>query len=219
MADADRGALRAVVEEGLMPALRVESRKPTEPVVVVNLPEPWRVVGAGNYAAVFAHPDHPEWVVKVYAPGRPGIGEEKEVYRRLGKHPAYSELLFAGDDYLVLRRLEGVSLWDAFQRGLRIPESVIHDVDDALEYARGRGLLPHDVHARNVMMRGKRGLVVDISDFLHPDPCNRWRDLKRAYYWVYRPVVMRLGLRVPAGLLDAVRRAHRACRNALGGHG
>lgn len=215
MPDELADALREVVEGELIPALRIESRVPTEPVVVVDLPEPWREVGTGNYAAVFAHPRFPEWVVKVYAPGRPGVEEETEVYRRLGKHPAYSECLFAGDSYLVLRRLEGVSLWDAFGRGLSIPERVIRDVDDALEYARGRGLLPHDVHARNVMMRDGRGLVVDISDFLHPDPCTRWRDLKRAYYWLYRPVVMRLGLRVPERLLNGVRHLHRACKRVL----
>ena len=215
MPDELADALREVVEGELMPALRIESRKSTERVVVVDLPAPWSVVGTGNYAAVLAHPRFPGRVVKVYAPGRAGISEELEVYRRLGSHPAYSECLLAGDGYLVLRRLEGVSLWDAFRRGLPIPERVIRDVDEALEYARGRGLLPHDVHARNVMMRDGRGLVVDISDFLHPDPCTRWRDLKRAYHWVYRPVVMRLGLRVPERFLNWVRVAHRACRRAL----
>lgn len=207
--------LRRRVEEELLPALRVESRVPTEPVVVVHLPEPWCVVGAGNYAAVLAHPEHPEWVVKVYAPGRPGADEEKEVYRILGEHPAYSRCLFAGDDYLVLGRLEGVTLFEALRRGLPIPERVIRDVDEALEYARGRGLRPHDVHGRNVMMKDGRGFVVDISDFLHDDPCSRWRDLKRAYYWLYRPIVMRLGIPVPRRVLDLVRAAHRACRRIV----
>jgi predicted nucleic acid-binding protein len=208
-------ALRKLVEEELLPALRVESRVPTERVVVVHLPEPWCRVGTGNYAAVLAHPEHPEWVVKVYAPGRTGADEEKEVYRILGEHPAYSRCLLAGDGYLVLRRLHGVTLFEALRRGLPIPERVIEDVDDALEYASRRGLRPHDVHARNLMMKDGRGLVVDVSDFLQEDPCSHWPDLKRAYYWIHRPVFMRLGIPVPRRVLNLARAAHRAWRGVV----
>lgn len=212
MSDSLKRRLRALVEHSLLPTLRIESRSPTEPIEVVHLPEPWIRLGTGNYAAVFSHPDVPEWVVKVYAPGREGIGEEKEVYRRLGEHPAYSRLLFAGDRYLVLRRLSGITLYDAVSRGIPIPERVIRDVDDALEHARRRGLHPHDVHGRNVMMRDGHGLVVDVSDFLKEDPCSRWGDLKRGYFWFYRPVIMRLGVKVPHPVLNLVRRTYRVCR-------
>lgn len=205
-------SVQSSVEEELLRVLRLHSPNPTERVVVEHLPEPWSVVGTGNYAAVFAHPEFPEWVVKVYAAGRPGFEDEAEVYRRLGEHPSYSRCLAAGKDYLVLLRLQGVTLYDAARRGLAIPEQVIQDVDDALEYARARGLRPHDVHGRNVMMHDGRGLVVDVSDFLHCDPCTRWRDLKRGYYWLYRPLVMRLGLRVPEELLRLVRKGHRLAR-------
>jgi hypothetical protein len=207
--------LRRAVEEGLLPTLQVESRKHTERVEVVFAPEPWSVLGRGNYAAVLAHPDFGGWVVKVYAPGRPGIEEEREVYRRVGDHPAYSRCLFAGERYLVLRRLDGVTLYDAVLRGIPIPEQVIRDVDDALEYARRRGLFPHDVHGRNVMMKDGRGLMVDISDFLRRDPCSRWNDLKRGYYWIYRPLVLRLGLPVSGRMLDWVRRTHRFTRRIV----
>ena len=208
-------ALRRMVEEELLAALRVESRVQTERVVVVHVPEPWCVVGRGNFAAVLAHPEHPGVVVKVYAPGRPGAEEEKEVYRVLGEHPAFSRCVHAGDGYLVLVRLHGVTLFEALQRGLPIPERVIRDVDDALEYASGRGLRPHDVHARNLMMKDGRGLVVDVSDFLQDDPCSHWRDLKHAYYWLYRPIFMRLGIAVPRRVLELARAAHRACRRVV----
>ena len=215
MPDEFEAALRRAVEEELLPALRVESRKKTERVEVSHVPRPWTLLGRGNYAAVVAHPGFAGWVVKVYAPGRPGIEAEREVYERLGDHPAYSRCLFSGEGYLVLRRLEGVTLYDAVLRGIPIPKQVIRDVDDALEYARGRGLLPHDVHGRNVMMHGGRGLVVDVSDFLRRDACSRWRDLKRGYYWVYRPLVLGLRMPVSGRLLNWVRRAHRACRRAI----
>ena len=202
------------VARELLPALVVESVDQRDPVVARHVPAPWRLLGRGNYAVVLAHPDHPDAVVKVYAPGRPGFEAEVEVYRRLGTHPAYSQCLHAGDGWLVLRRLQGVTLYDAVHRGLPIPEGVIRDIDDALEYARGRGLHPHDVHGRNVMMHDGRGLVVDVSDFLEAEDCTKWRDLKRAYYRLYRPLLRPLRLRVPYFVLDLVRAGYRLFRRA-----
>jgi len=200
------------IEQDLLPALRVESIDPNDPVVAHHVPAPWQLLGGGNYAVVLTHPSHPELVVKVYAPGRPGFEAEVEVYRRLGHHPAYSQCLHAADGYLVLRRLHGVTLYDSVHRGLPIPETVVRDIDDALAYARGRGLHPHDVHGRNVMMQDGRGLVVDVSDFLEREDCSKWRDLKAAYYRIYRPLFMPLRLRVPYAVLDAVRAGYRLFR-------
>jgi len=200
------------IERDLLPALRVESIDPNDPVVAHHVPAPWQLLGGGNYAVVLAHPHYPELVVKVYAPGRPGFDAEVEVYRRLGHHPAYSQCLHAADGYLVLRRLHGVTLYDSVHRGLPIPEAVIRDIDDALAYARGRGLHPHDVHGRNVMMQDGRGLVVDVSDFLEREDCSKWRDLKAAYYRIYRPLFMPLRLRVPYAVLDVVRAGYRLFR-------
>lgn len=202
----------SLVPQELLPALQIESVSAHDPVVVHQVPSPWLVLGRGNYAAVLYHPDYPELVVKVYAPGRPGFEAEREVYRRLGEHPAYSECLYAENGVLVLRRLHGVTLYDAVHQGLPIPEQVIEDISRALGYARSRGLHPHDVHGRNVMMHDGRGLVVDVSDFLKEEDCTKWKDLKKAYYRVYRPVFMPLRMRVPYFVLDAVRLAYRLFR-------
>lgn len=198
-----------LVRDSLLPQLNLESPDPFNPVVVHHTPAPWCLLGAGNYAAVFAHPDFSEQVVKVYAPGRPGLEEEIEVYRRLGHHPAFSECLSSGENFLVLKRLHGTILYDCLAQGILIPEGVIQDIDNALDYARAQGLFPHDVHGRNVMMSGQRGAVVDVSDFLHQDPCAAWDDVKRGYYWVYRPLLRSLRLRVPYPLLDGVRQIYR----------
>ena len=197
------------VQEDLLPELYLESKDPHNPVIVHQLPPPWRCLGAGNYAAVFSHPAYPEQVVKVYAPGRPGIEDEIEVYHRLGTHPAFSKCYGSGANFLILKRLYGVTLYDCMHRGLAIPPRVIQDIDEALDYARNRGLFPHDVHGRNVMMSDGRGLVVDISDFLHQAPCHAWQDLKWAYQWIYRPIFWHLRLRVPYFLLDGVRAGYR----------
>ena len=205
-------SLRERIEHELLPRLRVESIDPHHPVVAHHVPAPWQLLGSGNYAVVLGHPSYSALVVKVYAPGRPGLEAEVEVYRRLGNHPAYSQCLRAGDGYLVLRRLRGVTLYDCVHRGLPIPEQVIQDIDEALEYARSRGLHPHDVHGRNVMVQDGRGLVVDVSDFLEQEDCSKWRDLKAAYYRFYRPLFMPLRLRVPYFVLDLVRAGYRLFR-------
>ncbi|MBV5261166.1 serine/threonine protein kinase [Synechococcus moorigangaii CMS01] len=201
------------LEQELRPQLEIFSEHPHHPVVVHHCPSPWYCLGTGNYAAVFVHPDFPTWVVKVYAPDREGFADEVEVYRRIGSHPAFSECYYAKDGLLVLRRLEGTTLYDCAHRGIPIPKSVIEDIDQALIYIQARGLNPHDVHGKNVMVGANgRGLVVDISDFLKPEPCRAWRDLKRAYYWIYRPLIAGLRLKIPYTLLDQVRRVYRCLR-------
>lgn len=197
------------VRQELLPTLHLRSHNPYNPVVVYRLPPPWNLLGTGNYAAVFAHPDYPDTVVKVYAPGRPGIEAEADVYYRLKEHAAFSECYFCDRNFLILKRLHGTTLYDCLHQGLAIPYQVIDDIDEALDYARSRGLNPHDVHGRNVMMHEGRGLVVDVSDFLKPGLSYTWTDLKRAYRWLYRPIFRPLRLRVPYLLLDGVRGFYR----------
>ncbi|MFH5186814.1 serine/threonine protein kinase [Paenibacillus sp. TAB 01] len=204
---AEIAALAGRVERELLPGLELASVAPHDPVVVTRLPKPWKLIGAGNYAAVLAHPDAPRLVVKVYAPGRPGIEDEVEVYRRLGRHEAYSECYHAGANYLILRRLSGVTLYQCLLRGIPIPRRVIEDIDAALDYARQRGLNPHDVHGKNVMLQDGRGMVVDVSDFLKQEPCLMWDDLKKAYNRFYFPFLRRLP--IPEPLLTAVRKGYR----------
>nr|WP_192702974.1 serine/threonine protein kinase [Paenibacillus sp. OAS669] len=196
-----------IVEQELLPALRIESEHSHDPVKVHHVPKPWKLLGAGNYAAVVYHPDYSDMAVKVYAPGRPGLEAEAEVYRRLGSHPAYSECYYAGDSYLILRRLSGITLYNCILRGIPIPRRVIDDIDAALDYARRKGLNPHDVHGKNVMLKDGRGIVVDVSDFLKEEPCSMWDDLKAAYDRFYFPVLHHMP--VPEFLLTAVRKGYR----------
>lgn len=207
--------LRQKVESELLSALWLRSVHPHDPVRVESLPLPWSVLGCGNYAAVFLHPEYPHLVVKVYAPGREGITLEAEVYQRLGRHAAFPECLYVGENYLVLRRLLGTTLYDCVRHGIRIPPRAIADIDAALAYAVARGLHPHDVHGRNLMLHRGRGFIVDLSDFLNPQPCRAWQDLRFAYRWVYRPLIFPLALRVPALLLDVTRRCYRLYRRLL----
>lgn len=207
--------LVAQIHQELLPHLQVESVDPDHPVVVHALPEPWQVLGTGNYAAALYHPSYLHLVVKVYAPGRPGWRDEVEVYRRLGSHPLFSECFYAEEPFLLLKRLQGTTLYDCLNRGFYIPKQVISDIDEALDAARQKGLHPHDVHGRNVMMHEGRGVVVDVSDFLKSDDCSAWDDLKRGYYWLYRPLFSWLRVRVPYPYLDGLRTCYRIYRRRI----
>lgn len=201
-----------LIHRDLLPNLQVESIHPHNPVVVHQLPKQWQLIGTGNYAAVVSHPAYSHRVVKIYAPGRPGLQEEVEVYRHLGQHPAFSEGLYAESEFLILKRLYGITLYDCVHRGIKIPPEVIEDIDLALNYASSVGLYPHDVHGKNLMMSEGRGVVVDVSDFLKQDPCTAWNDLKRAYYALYRPILCRFPFGFPYQLLDLTRFTYRFYR-------
>lgn len=201
------------IENELLPNLKFESVCPYDPVIVYSVPKPWEVIGTGNYAAVLTHPKYQEVVVKIYAPGRLGLNEEAEVYRKIGVHPAYSQCLRTGENYLVLKFLKGITLFDCLRKGIRIPQDVIEDIDQALEYAKEQGLYPHDIHPKNVMMINKRGAVVDISDFHKRGECSKWKDFKKAYYKIYRPIFHKFPIPFPSVLLEAVRKGYRLYKN------
>ncbi|MEM7590673.1 MAG: serine/threonine protein kinase [Cyanobacteria bacterium P01_A01_bin.83] len=212
----DLNQLIASIYQELLPDLKISSIHPHNPVVVHQVSKPWQLLGTGNYAAVFYHSAYSDLVIKIYAPGRAGWSEEVEVYRRLGMHPAFSKCFYAQDNFLVLQRLYGTTLYDAMHQGIAIPPQVIKDIDLALEYARSRNLYPHDVHGRNVMISSEgKGLVVDISDFLKPEPCGLWSDLKQAYSWLYVPLFSWHRLPLPYFMLDLVRGGYRTWRHGL----
>mgnify|MGYP006903611797 FL=1 len=85
--------LVSIIDENLIANISIQSIDPGDPVVVKDVPDSWSLLGCGNYAAVFTHKDFENYVVKIYAKGRPGLKEEIEVYKAIGNHPAYSDLV------------------------------------------------------------------------------------------------------------------------------
>lgn len=205
----DVNTLIDCVNNSLLPYIDIKSVHPFNPIVVNNVPDPWILLGVGNYAAGLTHPKFPEYVIKIYAPGRPGIVEEVEVYNKIKKHPSFSECFYHAENYLILRRLKGKTLYACINEGIQIPEQVIKDIDAALEYARSLGLNPHDVHAKNVMIVEGKGVVVDISDFTKSENCSLWEDFKKAYYKIYLPLLYRYHPAIPEFYLNIIRRTYR----------
>lgn len=198
-----------IIENKLLPTIKIKSINPYDPVIIDYLPAPWKTIGTGNYAAVVSHPDYPDLVVKIYAPGRPGFIEEVAVYQQIGDHPAYSKCYHYGENYLILKRLYGKTLFECFHKGTPIPRHVIKDVDQALAYAKGKGLTPHDIHGKNVVMHKGHGYVVDISDFYKKEPCSKWNDLKKAYFKLYYPFFYRHPIKIPYFVLNLIRKSYR----------
>lgn len=108
--------LVSLVETSLLTQVKIQSESDYDPVEVTNKTKEWVLIGKGNYAGVFTHENYPEFVVKVYGRDVYGVKKEAQVYRKLGVHPAYSQLFHEGKTYLILKRLTGVTLYDAVQR-------------------------------------------------------------------------------------------------------
>ena len=201
-----------LVEKELLPQIHLTAINPYNPILVNNRSNSWKTIGTGNYAGVFAHDSQPEWVVKVYGRNPEELKKEIEVYRKLGNHESYSLLYAYGETYLVLKKLEGLTLFDAVVKGVPIPEAVIEDIDAGLAYARTVGLNPYDVHGKNVVMHQGRGYIVDVSDFYKQGNCRKWRDLKKAYYKIYRPYISKHHPPIPFFVMDGIRKGYRIYR-------
>ncbi|MDM5316861.1 serine/threonine protein kinase [Fictibacillus sp. b24] len=192
--------------------IMIESQSPFDPVCPVNTPHPWQMLGCGNYAAVFLHPEYPDYVVKIYGRDEHGLLDEKKVYERLGDHPGFSVCYYTESRFLILKRIQGITLYDCVHKGIKIPEHVIFDIDQALSYATEKGLQPSDVHGKNVMISGNRGIIVDVSDFYKKEDCRKWKDLRKAYFKFYKKTLYHFPVKIPYFVLNVVRVGYRYYR-------
>ena len=111
-----------------------------------------------------------------------------------------------------------INLFDAVVKGIRIPESVIKDVDEGIAYARSVGLNPFDVHGKNVVMSEGRGYIVDVSDFYKQGKCRKWDDLKKAYHKIYLPFLYKYHPPIPFFIVNSVRKGYRLYRKIKKGN-
>ncbi|MGZ4123300.1 MAG: serine/threonine protein kinase [Tumebacillaceae bacterium] len=194
----------------LVDEIRVVSRNPRDPVHVLSHPETWRCVGVGNSAAVFQPRDHQELAIKVYADSHAHVcQEEANIYEQLGESPYFPRYYGRGDNFLIIEYRAGRNIYDCLLNGVFIPEQVIADVEEAIAYARGRGLNPSDIHVKNVLVHEGRGFLVDVSDYGQEDPCKRWESLKKAYFDYYLDLY-KPGLTITMWVLETIRKWYKA---------
>ena len=130
-----------LIKNELLKEISIRSEDESEPVVVKDIPRLWKCLGKVIMPRIHAQRVQRLGSESIRHEGE-GIEKESEVYRRIGNHPSYSKLIYKGENFIVLKRLKEITLYDAVHKGSKIPKQVILDINKALEYAREQGLTP-----------------------------------------------------------------------------
>ncbi|WP_308640061.1 protein kinase family protein [Paenibacillus silvisoli] len=189
------------VEEALKD-IEVVGHDNNKPVSVIGLSEELRCIGIGTDAAVFYHPNTPNYAYKVYSPQSIEKKEvEAGIYKRLEGSPYFPHCYGTGPNYLVLSFEQGITLYDCLLHGIPVSEQVMQDVEDAREFVRGLGLNPRDIHLKNVLLQEGRGKVLDVSEYIKEGNDSRWEHLVWTYNHFY-PLIS--GVQVPLWILETI---------------
>lgn len=180
--------LKIIIEKDLKDLILVKSL--VSPVKVLKNPTNWIILGTGNYAAVFYHENYPEFAIKVYREKntqyknkKEGIKEEIAVYKKLNslnKH-YFAKLHNYGKNYIIIDRIEGITLYEYLKKGIYISPDIIKEVDIAISQLKNINLSSHDIHFKNILVTKKEVIIIDVSDFLNFDYCPLWNDSKKFY--------------------------------------
>ncbi|MCQ6275635.1 protein kinase family protein [Bacillus sp. V3B] len=157
-----------------------------EKTILTSKHESLEFVGAGRSAFVFKIKSTKK-VMKVFFPPFIAVAkEEAQIYQKLQGIEYFPTLYEAGENYLVIDYLCGLTFFECLSKGLVISPRYIEEVDQALLLARHRGLNPSDIHLRNIFLTGDGVIkVVDVARYGQKKECMQWRDLKRAFYRLY----------------------------------
>ncbi|MCP3028216.1 serine/threonine protein kinase [Halobacillus sp. A5] len=155
---------------------------------VKGVPAEFTLIGQGRSAAVFKLDGVRPAAVKVfYTEFRELAFKEASIYAKLANHVYYPELIEAGEGYLVLEYLQGITFYDCLVSGVSITPVMVAMVDEALDYARKCGLNPSDTHLKNIILTPDHKIkVIDVVRFTQSEECPHWSDLKKAYYSYYQ---------------------------------
>ncbi|UOR11774.1 serine/threonine protein kinase [Halobacillus amylolyticus] len=154
---------------------------------VIEIPSELQLIGQGRSAAVFRVVGSMKAVKVFYSEQRDLAEKEGKIYEQLSNYVYYPQLIEVGEGYLVIEYLEGMTLYDCLVSGIPITPSMVDMVDEALNYARAKGLNPSDIHLRNIILTNDHKIkLIDVVRFTQEKECPHWPDLKRAYYAYYQ---------------------------------
>lgn len=172
------------------------------------------LIGCGCSSAVFRSVSFPGVAVKVYSPThKDEVLEETIAYKKVKGLKNFPRLYLYGSNFLAIEFIEGKSLYECLIEGIEIPDKVIRQVDEAIELARDRGLMPSDIHFKNVILTNDGIKLVDLSDYLAAEHVSRWDRLKFFYKTVYKPLLK--GMRIPKKVVDFWRKCFKLGENLL----
>ncbi|CAM3521974.1 serine/threonine protein kinase [Paenibacillus lupini] len=182
--------------------IEVIGHENNKPVSIIGFAEDLRCIGIGTDAAVFYYPDTPNYAYKVYsAQSLEKKDVEADIYKRLEGSSYFAQCYGAGSNYLVLSFEQGITLYDCLLQGVRVPEQVMQDVENAREFVRSQGLNPRDIHLKNVLLHEGRGKVLDVSEYIKEGNDNRWEHLVWTYKHFY-PLINEV--QVPLWILETI---------------
>ncbi len=165
----------------------------------------FELIGCGCSSGVFRHKRFRNVAVKVYSPEhRKEARLETLAYKRVSDLDCFPKLYMYGKDFLAIEFIEGRSLYDCIIEGIEIPDGAVEKVDKAILQAKARGLVPSDVHFKNIVLNGDKVTMIDLSDYLTAKHVTRWERLKFFYKTVYRPFLK--GVRIPKPVVDLFRK-------------
>ncbi len=172
------------------------------------------LVGCGCSSAVFRSKDFPGIAVKVYSKAyREEVMEETMAYKKVRGLHYFPKLYLYGNNFLAIEFIEGKSLYECLIEGIEISDEVMNQVDEAIILARERGLIPSDIHFKNVILTNNGIRLVDLSDYLAAEHVSRWDRLKFFYKAVYKPFLK--GTRIPKKVVDFARKLFKLIENTL----
>ncbi len=154
---------------------------------VISKPDCLVQIGKGRSAVVYKLPDENK-VLKVFFPDYLHLAEcEATIYKELKNNHYFPVFYEVGEGYLILEYLDGMTFYDCLIKGVFLTKDHLLQVDDALAYARAKGLNPSDTHLQNVMLlRNGEVRVIDVVRFKQFKLCTHWDDLKYAYDMYYQ---------------------------------
>ncbi|GEN34210.1 serine/threonine-protein kinase [Aneurinibacillus danicus] len=196
----------------LIERLKVTTDGGNELVRVASVPEELSCVGRGTDAAVFVHANHPRYAFKVYAVGREEkLKDEERAYRMLGENPYFPHFYGKGQNFIVLSYEQGMNLYDCLISGTYIPRSVVKQVDEAIDYARERGLNPRDIHLKNIILQDGEIKLIDVSEYVREGNDRRWEHLKEGYRLFYRFISHK---KIPRPVIEFVKKRYEKQKGA-----
>ena len=161
------------------------------------------LVGRGRSACVF-RVKNTDKVIKVFPPKFQYIARrEGEIYESLGQMPQFPSIYETGENYIVIDYIMGWTLFECLNKGIKINERQVEEIDHALQLSREMGLNPSDIHLRNILITPDQEIkVIDVARFKQTVPCRQWHDLKVAYFRYYHSRYF--PKKIPSGIIEAI---------------
>ncbi|MFC7440341.1 serine/threonine protein kinase [Laceyella putida] len=167
------------------------------------LPPSFTLIGTGTDAIVVRHRLEPKKVYKIFSSDTLHLLEkEHHAYKKLTPSPYFATCYGRDSNFLILSYEPGYTLYECLELGIPIPESVIDEVNQAIQHATNCGLYPKDIHLKNIILQEKHIKLIDLANFLEPGQDQRWDHLVDGYRRFY-PFLQ--GKKIPGYIIEKVK--------------